>query len=73
MNVGETFQRVMDIAFFGERDKFIVIYLYDNIVFSKSNEEHLMHLKQTFMKCRKYVLSLNPNINRALVCRNRSF
>ena len=29
MNVGETFQTAMDIAFMGERDKFIVIYLDD--------------------------------------------
>jgi hypothetical protein len=33
MNVGETFQRVMDIAFVGENDKFVVIYLDDLIVF----------------------------------------
>ena len=26
MNVGETFQRAMDIAFIGERDKFVVVY-----------------------------------------------
>jgi hypothetical protein len=60
MNAGETFQRAMDIAFMGERDKFIVIYLDDLTVFSKSDAEHLMHLKQTFEKCRKFGLSLNP-------------
>jgi hypothetical protein len=27
MNAGATFQRAMDIAFIGERDKFVVIYL----------------------------------------------
>jgi hypothetical protein len=51
MNAGATFQRAMDIAFVGERDKFIVIYLDDLTVF---------HLKQTFEKCRRYGLSLNP-------------
>jgi hypothetical protein len=50
MNVGETFQRAMDITFMGERDKFIFIYLDDLIVFSKSDAEHLVHLKQTFKK-----------------------
>ena len=60
MNVGATFQRAMDIAFVGERDKFVVIYLDDITVFSQSDDEHLKHLKQNFLKCRKYGLSLNP-------------
>src|SRR5882757_2160683 len=60
MNAGATFQRAMDIAFVGERDKFVVIYLDDITIFSQSDDEHLKHLKQTFMKCRKYGLSLNP-------------
>jgi hypothetical protein len=34
MNARETFQRAMDIAFIGEKDKFMVIYLDDIIVFS---------------------------------------
>ena len=60
MNAGATFQRAMDISFVGEKEKFVVIYLYDITVFSKSNDEHLKHLKQTFLKCNKYGLSLNP-------------
>jgi hypothetical protein len=48
MNVGATFQRAMDIDFIGERDKFVVIYLDDLTVFSNSDAEHLVHLKQTF-------------------------
>jgi hypothetical protein len=60
MNAGSTFQRTMDIDFIGERDKFIVIYLDDLMVFSKSDEENLVHLKQTFKKCRRFGLPLNP-------------
>ena len=60
MNEGATFQRAMDIAFVGERDRFVVIYLDDITIFSRSNEDHLVHLKQIFSKCRKYGLSLNP-------------
>jgi hypothetical protein len=60
MNAGETFQRAMDISFVVERDKFVVIYLDDLTVFSKSDAEHLTHLKQTFEKYRKFGLSLNP-------------
>jgi hypothetical protein len=60
MNTRDTFQREMDIAFIGERDKFVVTYLYDLAFFSNSDAEHLVHLKQSFEKCRKFGLSLNP-------------
>ena len=48
MNAGETFQISMDIAFFDEKDKFIVIYLDDITVFSDSNDEHIKHLRMVF-------------------------
>jgi hypothetical protein len=60
MKVGATFQREMDIAFVDETGKFIVIYLDDVIVYSKSDEEHLLHLKRVFEKCSKFHISLNP-------------
>jgi hypothetical protein len=60
MNVGATFQREMDISFMGEKDRFVLIYLDDITVFSYSHEDHLQHLRNTFMKCRKYGISLNP-------------
>jgi len=57
---GATFQRAMDLAFANEKDVFLVVYLNDLTVFSKSDEEHMHHLKTVFQKCRKYGLSLNP-------------
>jgi hypothetical protein len=45
MNEGSTFQRDMDTAFVGKCDKFVVIYLDDRTIFSKSDEDHLIHLK----------------------------
>jgi hypothetical protein len=60
MNAGVTFQRAMGIAFVGEKDKFVLIYLDDITVFSSSHEHHLQHLKKTFLKCRRYGISLNP-------------
>ena len=60
MNAGATFQRAMDIEFIEEKDKFVVIYLDDITVFSKSDFEHLIHLKLVFLKCRKFGISLNP-------------
>jgi hypothetical protein len=44
MNAGATFQRAMEIAFIGERDKFVVIYLDDITIFAKSDKEHCCHL-----------------------------
>jgi len=61
MNEGDTFQRAMDIAFIGEKDKLVFIYLHDLTVFSKFDVEHMLHLEKTFEKCRKFGLSLNPN------------
>jgi hypothetical protein len=60
LNAGATFQRVMDIAFIGEKDQFVVIYLDDVTVFSRTDEEHRCHLKRFFLKCRRFGLSLNP-------------
>ena len=60
MNDGATFQRTMDIYFADEIDRFIVIYLDDIDVFSKTDEEHLLHLRRVFEKCKKYGISLNP-------------
>ena len=50
----------MDIAFIGEEDQFVVIYLDDITVFFRSDKEHFYHLKKVFSKCRRFGLSLNP-------------
>ena len=60
INIGANFQRAMDISFVVERDNFIIIYLDDTNIFSKIYEDHVNHLIQTFVKCRKFGLSLNP-------------
>jgi hypothetical protein len=60
MNAGATFQRAMDIAFIGEKDKFVVIYLDDITTFSRSDKEHCCHMRKVFSKCRRFSLSLNP-------------
>jgi len=44
----------------GEKDKFVVIYLYGIIVLSKYDDKHLQHFRWLFMKCRRCVLSFNP-------------
>jgi hypothetical protein len=50
----------MDISFIGERDRFVVIYLADITVFSRSDREHCHHMRRVFLKCIKFGLSLNP-------------
>jgi len=60
MNAGETFQRAMDIAFAKEIHDFLVVYQDDITVFSKSDNEHLDHLRRVFIKCKKIGISLNP-------------
>jgi hypothetical protein len=60
MNVGATFQRAMDMAFIGEKYQFVVIYLDDIIVFSRSDMEHCCHLRKVFLKFQNFGLSLNP-------------
>jgi hypothetical protein len=60
MNAGATFQRAMNIAFIGERDKFMVIYLDDIKVFSRFDRENCEHFRRVFLKCRKFGLSLKP-------------
>jgi hypothetical protein len=60
MNVGATFQKAMDTTFVGEKNKFVLIYLDNIIVYSSSYEEHLKHLKRVFLKCRQFEISLNP-------------
>jgi len=60
MNAGATFQRAMDIAFVGEKDKFVLIYLDDIIVYSSSHQNYLQHLKKVFLKCRRFGILVNP-------------
>ena len=50
MNARASFQRVMDIAFAKEKDKFVVVYMDEIIVYSRSNREHLKHLEIFFLK-----------------------
>eukprot|EP00253_Pinus_taeda_P011737 PITA_11737 len=59
-NPSATFQRAMDIAFSKEIGDFLVVYLDELTPFSKSDQEHLKHLRKIFMTCRKYGISLKP-------------
>jgi hypothetical protein len=48
INVGATFQRVMDISFVDELGRLIVIYLDEITIFSITDQENLLHLRNVF-------------------------
>jgi hypothetical protein len=60
INVGSTFQWLMDIAFKGLLNKSVVVYLDDITVYTKIREEHIPHLKAIFERCWWYKIYLNP-------------
>ena len=60
MNAGATFQRAMDLDFFGIKDKFVLIYLDNLTDYSHSHHDHLQYLRKVFLKCKRYEISLNP-------------
>ena len=60
INVGSTFQNAMDIAFKGLINKFVVVYLDDITIYSKTRGDHLPHLDFIFERCQWYKISLNP-------------
>ncbi|MGL5708711.1 MAG: reverse transcriptase family protein, partial [Aeromonas sp.] len=54
-----TFQRLIDHILREEKWKFVVAYLDDIIVFSKTMEEHELHLKVILTRLKKAGLKLN--------------
>ena len=56
VNAPATFQRAMDTIFKGL--EFVVVYLDDVLVMSRSGEEHIEHLKIVFAKLREYNIKL---------------
>ena len=58
-NAPATFQRLMDHVYKGIAWKFVVVYLDDTIVYSKTFNEHLTHLQKVFNRIRQAGLRLN--------------
>ena len=48
MNDGDTFQRAMDLAFVGLKDKFLLVYFDELTVYSHNHHDHLHHLRKVF-------------------------
>ena len=59
INVGVTFQSGMNFSFGDLKDKMIVVYLNDLIVFSKKRKDHIKDLEKVLQRCRDHGVSLN--------------
>uniref|UniRef100_A0ABD2WE69 RNA-directed DNA polymerase n=1 Tax=Trichogramma kaykai TaxID=54128 RepID=A0ABD2WE69_9HYME len=59
-NSPATFQRGMDIAFKGQQQKDIFLYLDDAVVFSNTKEEHYVKLYNFLARAREVNLKLQP-------------
>ena len=55
-NAPSTFQALMNRVFHSFLDHFVLVYLDDILVYSKTMDEHLQHLKQVFDKLREHKL-----------------
>ncbi|GBG65156.1 hypothetical protein CBR_g49952 [Chara braunii] len=58
-NAPATFQRCMDNLFRSWLDRFVVVYLDDILVFSKTLDEHQGHLRQVLEKLREANFKIN--------------
>ena len=59
-NSGASFQRLMGHILRGLEYRFALIYIDDIIIFSRSVEEHLVHLEEVFRRLRQANVKLNP-------------
>lgn len=59
-NAGATYQRAMVTLFHHMMHKEIEVYVDDMIIKSKSDEDHVAHLKKLFTRLRESKLRLNP-------------
>lgn len=56
-NAAQTFQRLMDTACAGL--DFVFVYLDDILIFSRSKQEHITHLRQLFQRLQDYGLVIS--------------
>ena len=61
MNAPATFQRFMEHCLGDYRDNFEVPYLDDLLIFSKTFEEHLNHIKLVLQRLKKHGIKIKPS------------
>ena len=57
-NATKTFMRVMDSVLCPFLDEFVIVYLYDILIFRKTREEHVLHVNRVLDVLRKEKLFL---------------
>ncbi|GBG83946.1 hypothetical protein CBR_g37818 [Chara braunii] len=58
-NVSGTFQHAMNRIFHDYSDKFVIVYLDDILIFSKTVEEHVAHLDKVLSLLRRHKFKIN--------------
>ena len=53
-NAPSTFQRVMQNLFYDILDKYVVVYLDDILIYSRSVEEHDLHVREVLSRLEKH-------------------
>ena len=61
-NSPSVFQRVMNQIFQKQLNKFVLIYIDDILIFSKTPEEHLQHIEEVFKTIQENGLSLKDEV-----------
>ena len=61
MNAPATFQRFMEHCLGDYRDNFAIPYLDDLLIFSKTFEEHLNHIKLVLQQLKKHETKIKPS------------
>lgn len=51
--------KAMNEVFQGYIDKFVILYLYDILIYSSSRTEHITHLQQVMKRLQQYNLKAN--------------
>ena len=59
-NAPGTFQRLMERVLHGLVWKYVVVYLDDVVIFSRTHEEHIKHLTEVFHRFEQFNLKLKP-------------
>lgn len=57
---GATYERLMNIMFKDHIDRTIEVYVDNMLVKSKSRQDHIGELRETFEILRKYRMNVNP-------------
>ena len=69
VNSPSAFQRMMDEIFKDYIDDFMLVYVDDLLIFSKTKEEHLKHLELVAKRLNEYAIQIN--MNKSEFCKNQ--